>query len=175
MAIHTPKGPKGGQALASIGNNSKYVQEGNSLKVKIVKIHPDAVIPTTSYEGDVGYDVYAIEDIEIPYGYTREVKTGIAIQLPKGYYYTLNGRGSYGRSGTIIHRGVMDNGFRGEISVHIHNISTPESVKDTLKIKKGNKIAQITFHESITVNEWLLTDKLDESERGEKKHGSSGE
>ena len=34
------------------------------IKVKIKKLHPDAVIPSYSHDGDVGMDMTAIEQIE---------------------------------------------------------------------------------------------------------------
>ncbi|MEA3421820.1 MAG: hypothetical protein U9Q97_09135, partial [Acidobacteriota bacterium] len=75
-------------------------------KVKFKKLDPNAKIPSTAYEADVGYDVYAVEDVEIPYGTTREINIGIAIECPKNYYFTIETRGGHGKLGKVNHRGI---------------------------------------------------------------------
>ncbi len=149
----------------------------SKISVKIKKLCPDAITPTVSYKNDVGYDIYAVEDVEIPYGYTKEVKTGIALQLPEGYYCSVETRSGAGKAGKVNHRGIIDPDYRGEVSVFVRNISlNPDETKTktALEIKKGDRIAQLTFHKAIYVENFEVVNKLDETERGEKGHGSSG-
>jgi len=34
--------------------------------MKVKKLHPDAKIPTRAYSGDLGFDLYALEDTTLP-------------------------------------------------------------------------------------------------------------
>lgn len=53
----------------------------DTMKVKIKKLHPDAVIPTKATPQSIGYDLYVKQDICIEH--TRQVTPlGIAIELP---------------------------------------------------------------------------------------------
>lgn len=143
-------------------------------EVKVKKVDPNAIIPTTAYGEDVGYDVYALEDVDIPYGAVREIRTGLAFEPPTGYYFTVETRSCFGRAGKSIHHGIIDPGYRGEITIHIRNTATNTMVKDTLSIKRGEKIAQLVFHRAIYVQFTEVTE-LGVSERGEKNYGSSGQ
>ena len=58
--------------------------------MKVKRLHPNAKIPTRAYEGDLGFDLYAVEDVIVP-AINRsggipvvKIKTGIAIELPRG-------------------------------------------------------------------------------------------
>lgn len=144
------------------------------LIVKVKKLHPNAKLPTSVYAEDVGYDVYALENVRIPYGATREIETGIAIEPPTGYYFTVETRSSYGKAGKVAHRGIVDPNYRGDITVHMRNVSTNQDTKETMLIKKGDKIAQIVFHKTTYIAAFVEVAKLSETERGDKGHGSSG-
>lgn len=144
------------------------------LPVKIELLHPDAKVPTTAYKEDVGYDLYAVEDCEIPFGGCKDIPTGIAVQVPKGFYCTVETRSSTGRDGHAAHRGIIDPGYTGEITAFIRNVSTNSSVKAPKVIKRGDKIAQLTFHRAFYVK-FDVVDELDQTERGDSNCGSSDE
>ncbi len=87
------------------------------LKVKIKKLHPDAVIPKYSLKGDAGLDLTAIsvkigEESEIIY------HTGIAVEIPEGYVGLLFMRSSIYKKDLILTNavGVIDSNYRGEIT-----------------------------------------------------------
>lgn len=53
------------------------------LKVKL--LHPDAKLPTVAHPGsDLGYDLYAIEDVTLYPGKPVKVRTGVAVEGPQG-------------------------------------------------------------------------------------------
>ena len=146
--------------------------------------HPDAKMPTRAYEHDVGYDLYAIEDMIVPIGGVREVSTGIHIVTPPGIFPQINARSSFGKQGIIIHHGVMDPGYTGEISVWIMNVAQTltehifkaagnNSISTDFIIKKGDKIGQLLFHKAEYVDIEQISE-LPKTERGDKGHGSSG-
>lgn len=148
-------------------------------KVGIYLSHEDAKMPTRAYEHDVGYDLYAIEDVEIMPGTVQLVKTGVHLSLPDDVFAQINTRSSHGKVGVYSHHGVIDPGYTGEVSVWVMNVAA--EVEDTGVIKKnpflvekGNKIGQILFHKAYTP-EITQIKKLPETDRGDKGHGSSGQ
>jgi len=153
------------------------------LKLKVKRLHPEAILPTKAYKKDAGIDLYAIEDVVIPAGEKREVRTGIAVEIPEGYHIQLHTRSSYGKKDLRCHLGIIDQGYRNEISVWVFNhqlradhsclplgiLSTISSVE----IKKGDKVCQMIL---LPVPEVEIeeVEKLSDSERGMRGHGSSG-
>jgi len=142
--------------------------------VKCKLNHPDAKLPTQAYEYDAGFDLYAVENACIPYGRKGEVKTGVHFEIPPGYVGIVFTRGSMGKKGKVVHHGVIDSGFRGEVSVFVRNSVCDENgLASGLIITKGDKVAQIVFL-PIPKVKLIQVEELSESERGEKGFGSSG-
>jgi dUTP pyrophosphatase len=160
------------------------------MKLKIKKLHKDAIIPTRSNPTDSGLDLYSIEDIQIQQGQYKMVATGIAIQLPKPletnvYPYELgvNFRqlitweaqirpksGLAAKHGiTIVNSpGTVDNDYRGEIKIILRNEGS-----DIFYIKKGERIAQMVICPIVTP-EIIEVDELDDTKRGSGGFGSTG-
>ena len=87
------------------------------------KVKPNAIIPTKRDE-DAGYDIYACFDedyIVIPFGSTVRVPTGVAVAVSQNYYLNAAERGSTGSIGLKYSAGIIDSGFRGEISIFLTN------------------------------------------------------
>jgi len=148
-------------------------------KVGIYLAHEDAKMPTRSYKNDVGYDLYALEDVEIMPGTFKLVKTGVHLALPPNMFAQLNTRSSYGKSGIYIHHGVIDPGYTGELSVWVMNVAATEDENGVIRrepftVEKGHKVCQVLFHKAETP-EIELIDELPVTERGDKGHGSSGQ
>jgi dUTP diphosphatase len=156
------------------------------MKIKIKKLHPDAVIPKYAHAGDSGFDFVALEDIEVCSGETVLVKTGIAIAVPDGYELQVRPR-----SGTSLKTplrvsnspGTVDAGFRNEICVIITNTSTNHykayRYEDTsgcvnYTIKKGERVAQGVICPVVRVN-FEEVEELDDTVRGMDGFGSSGQ
>lgn len=144
-----------------------------NLTIKVKRLTPTAILPTKSYENDMGWDLYADGKGEraswtIPVGDVRTIGIGLAIELPKGWGAFLKARSSQGKSNIDIYGGVQDNGYRGEYGISIHN-SGPNSVT----YRPGDRIAQMVLipsPESVIVE----VDELSETDRGVKGFGSTG-
>lgn len=139
-------------------------------KLKIKKLHQDAVVPTQPDSGDAGYDLFALKETTITTGRVGKINTGIAIQIPDGYFAKIFDRSGFfttfmGSTGA----GVVDNGYRGEVIVCMMNSSNMP-----ITIQKGQKFAQMVLLPIISfpVEE---TDSLDDSERGDAGFGSTGQ
>ena len=142
-------------------------------KINIKKVRENAKIPTYGTEYAAGADLYACiekEEVFAP-GETKLIPTGISMAIPTGYVGLV-----YARSGLASKRGlapankvgVIDSDYRGEIFVALHNHSTEEKTID-----KEERIAQIVIAPYLKA-EFLETEELDETSRGEGRFGSTG-
>lgn len=146
------------------------------MKVNIKKLNSKANIPTYGSTEAAGLDLYAIIENEtsslfIPSSATVKINTGIAIEIPKGYFGAI-----YARSGLSIKNGlrpancvgVIDNDYRGEIIVALHNDSSEDYI-----INNGDRIAQIVITPYLTIEPNEVAE-LSDTERGEGGFGSTG-
>ena len=144
------------------------------LKLKCKKLDPESKLPSKAYKGDAGIDLYSIEDVVIPAGQMGEVKTGIAVEIPEGHHLQIHTRSSHGKKQSRCHLGIIDEGYRNEISIWMFNHHPPTpNLTGALDIKKGDKICQMLLLPTPEVN-IIEVDELSDSERGLKGHGSSG-
>lgn len=95
------------------------------MKIKIKKLHPDAVIPTYAKPGDAGMDLTAISEESIDNNgiFYTEYGTGIAVEIPKGYVGLIFPRSSIYKTGLVLSNsvGVIDSGYRGEIKFKFYD------------------------------------------------------
>ena len=145
------------------------IKPWNGHPVAVKKLDPTAVIPTRANAHDAGYDLYALEDLEIGPHNQKLVKTGISMAIPKGYVGLIWPRsGLAHKHGLDIFAGVIDSGYRGDIGVILYN-----SKLNHYKIKKGERIAQILF-QKVEGFDLVEVKDLEDSERGSGGFGSSG-
>ena len=86
------------------------------LRVKL--LDPEAKAPTVAHPGsDLGFDLYALEDVVLEPGVMVRVRTGIAVEGPEGYGFVLGDRSSMAARGVTYAGGRIDAGYRGEILV----------------------------------------------------------
>jgi dUTP pyrophosphatase len=133
--------------------------------------HADAKPPTRAYPGDAGFDLAAVDNVEIAGFDHLDIHLGVAIQWPKGMWGFLTGRSSTFRSlGLLVHPAVIDGGFRGELFALVRNM-TP----DPVRVEAGQRIAQIIpFPVLADGMEMWEVDELSPSERGTNGFGSTG-
>lgn len=141
--------------------------------VKIKKLDENAIIPTYGSQFAAGADLYAClgETVTINPHETLLIHTGIAMEIPTGFAGFV-----YARSGIATKRGlapankvgVIDSDYRGEIMVSLHNHS-----EEAQTIENGERIAQLVIAPYITAD-FILSDNLDETDRGEGGFGSTG-
>ena len=150
------------------------------MEVKIKKLYEDSILPTKAHATDAGYDLYAHSksydnDGNVVYG------SGVAMEIPQGYVGLVFPRSSNAKKDLILSNsvGVIDSGYRGEISFKFKPSSViekpdlayiPESIA---KYEIGERIGQIIIM-SYPEIEFIEVDKLSDSERGIGGYGSSG-
>lgn len=143
----------------------------------IKKLRPDAKLPTKAHPGDAGWDFYYCPDdsgLVAPVnmgGFAQySIPTGLSMAIPEGWCLVWFCRSGFAKNhGVLIHNGVIDSGFRGELFVVLR---VPDGGPD-IQLEAGTKLAQgllipVPFARPTEVF------TLPESSRGEQGWGSSG-
>ena len=136
------------------------------LKVKMLAC--TAKLPTKAHPSDAAFDLYADIGANIYPNTTVKVTTGIAVEIPDGYYAQILGRSGLASQGVHVTGGVIDSGYRGEWQVILHCTN-----KNGYEFKAGDKIAQFVLHE-VPQARIVVVEELSDTARGNKGFGSSG-
>ncbi len=136
------------------------------IKVKILK--EGAKMPTYAHPGDVGMDLYSLEDYVLYPDEKKIFYVGFALEFSNGYSAIVKDKSSFAVAGLHTNGGVFDAGYRGEYSVQLTNLS-----KAPFEISKGQKIAQLLII-PVEIAKLVEVSELSDSSRGEGKHGSTG-
>lgn len=143
-------------------------------KIKVKKLHPEAVMPKRACEGDAGYDLTAVSvDVErlSPAIFLVTYHTGLAFEIPDGMFGDVRPRSSIYKTGMFMSNscGVIDSGYRGEVLAKFYS-----ATDDMSKLYKvGDRIAQIIFT-GLPSTSLEQTDELSDTARGKGGYGSTG-
>lgn len=141
------------------------------LKVKIKKLHQNAVIPKYSNPGDAGLDltvttINSDNPDDVTYGF------GLSMEIPEGYVGLIFPRSSIKRTHLSLSNsvGVIDSGYRGEVMACFRKTHNFDPM---LKYHVGDRAAQIII---IPYPQVLFEEstELSDSVRGEGGYGSTG-
>jgi dUTP pyrophosphatase len=145
-----------------------------TMPLRYSKSNEDSVDPQYAYPTDSGFDLYSTEELTIePFGRVL-VPTGLHFDIPDGYEIQVRSK-----SGLALKQGLMvlnspgtvDQGYTGEVKAIIFN-----TTKETVKIEKGQKIAQAVVCPVVS-GKWLElieVDNIEDKERSDKGFGSTG-
>ena len=141
------------------------------MTVKFRKTDPSATLPSYAHPGDAGMDLCSVEELVIPRGERRLVRTGLAMRLPPGYEAQVRPRSGLAlkHGVTVLNSpGTIDEGYRGEIGVILVNLGD-----EPFGVCKGDRIAQMVVAPCARA-EIALVSELDSTERGAGGFGSTG-
>ena len=149
------------------------------MKLKIKKLHPDAVVPQYQTAGAACFDLHACqsvfdgEDSGLPVEFFEgsTFRTGLAVEIPEGYAMLIYSRSGHGfRSDTRLANavGILDSDYRGEILVRLFNDGDEPFI-----VRKGDRIAQAMIVPIPRV-ELEVVEELTTTERGTGGFGSTG-
>lgn len=138
--------------------------------IKIKKLHPEAKLPTYAHPGDVGMDLYSLDDYDLKPNERRIFPVGFALEFSEGYAAIVKDKSSLPmKAGLHTMGGVFDAGYRGEYNVNLINLG-----QEIYHIEKGDKIAQLVIY-PVIIADLEEVDSLTESSRGEGRFGSTGQ
>ena len=154
-----------------------FKRKDNTVKIKIKRLTETAKLPTKAHESDACFDLYVdIPDnietgIKIRPGETVKLSSGIATEIPHGYFAAI-----FPRSGLGINKnlrlpnctGIIDSDYRGEWVISLINDG-----KVNRTIYHGDRVAQFTILPipKVKIEE---VKELNDTERGSGGLGSTG-
>ena len=141
--------------------------------IRVMKLHPNAILPTYGTDEAAGADLYACldEPVTIEPGKTAWIPVGFAMEVPKGCAGLV-----YARSGMACKKGlapankvgVIDSDYRGPVTVVLYNHG---DVAQT--IAHGERIAQMVITPVLTPA-YIEAESLSDTDRGQGGFGSTG-
>lgn len=138
------------------------------MEIKIKKLHPETKLPTYAHPGDVGMDMYTVEEKTLQPGESHVFECGFAMEFPTGYAAIVKDKGSISKMGLHTFGGVYDAGYRGSYNAGLIN-----HTKKPITIEKGQKVAQLVIY-PVIIADLTEVDELSDSSRGDGKFGSTG-
>ncbi|MCW9034321.1 MAG: dUTP diphosphatase [Alphaproteobacteria bacterium] len=145
------------------------------VSVSVTKLPHGKDLPLPAYatEHSAGMDLLAAIESpeELMPGETKMIPTGISMALPVGFEAQVRPRsGLAAKHGiTVLNSpGTIDADYRGEVKVILTNLS-----KLAFSINRGTRIAQMVVA-PVTTAQWVETNELPETERGQGGFGSTG-
>ena len=142
------------------------------MRLPFKRLDPDAALPRQAHPGDAGLDLSSSLDVEVGPGERIMVPTGLAVAIPEGHAgLVLPRSGLASKQGLTLANapGLIDAGYRGEVTCAVVNLDRDQAVK----IRRGDRIAQLVIVALPELApEWA--EELPVSQRGEGGFGSSG-
>lgn len=143
------------------------------MDIKVKKLKENAIIPTRGSKYSAGLDLYACTStpVIIAPHQTIKVSTGLAIELPDGYFGAIAARSGLSTKQGLAPAnklGVCDSDYRGEYIVPLHNHSNEPQM-----INPMERIAQLIVLPYLPV-EFEEVGELTNTERGDCGFGSTG-
>ena len=136
------------------------------------RVDPTVPLPAYARAGDAALDLASNVDVELGAGERAMIPTGVAVAIPEGYAgLVLPRSGLASREGLTLSNspGLIDSGYRGELTCAVVNLDRDRSVK----ISRGQRIAQLLIVPVAAVDP-VWVEELPASERGEGGFGSTG-
>ncbi len=138
------------------------------MLLRFIRLTKDAKQPTKAHTQDAGFDIYCTS-VKKEKRYL-DYKTGICVDIPKGYVGLLFPRSSVTNKDMILGNcvGVVDSGYTGELSFRYKSLGEGNDVYSI-----GDRVGQLVIIElpSVKLKEVRT---LSKTKRGSKGYGSSG-
>lgn len=183
MAPHTAQKPE--DTRASIGDGTGGRQSDArrvdsrdwtgypaGVRVEFRKLDPAVALPRRARDGDAGLDLRANASLKVAPGERAMVPTGLSVALPPGHAGLVLPRSGLasGQGLTLANSpGLIDPGYRGEITCAVVNLDPVEPVE----IHVGDRIAQLLVVPYAEI-EPVEVAELPSSDRGTGGFGSTG-
>ncbi len=142
--------------------------------IKYKKLYPYAKPPFRAHFDDAGADLTAASMLWNGEYKVMEYGTGLAFEIPSGYYAELKPRSSIYKTGMILSNstGTLDASYRGEVLAKFYFVDNNESEKFYMI---GDRIIQMVIP-GVDPREIVFkeVETLTDTERGDCGYGSSG-
>ncbi len=139
------------------------------MELRIKKLNKETKLPTYAHPGDVGLDLYSMEELVLNPGQRHIFFVGFALEFPEGHAAIVKDKSGLPKNfGIHTMGGVFDAGYRGEYNVNLVNLGN-----EPYHIHKGDKIAQLVIF-PVVIAKLIEATELSDTSRGEGRFGSTG-
>ena len=137
------------------------------MRIRIKKLHQDAVIPRYAHFGDAAVDLVAVRKWEDEHGNVC-YGTGLAMEIPENHVGLLFPRSSVSKTNLRLCNavGVIDSGYRGEIMLKFDKNGDKE-------YEVGDRVGQLMLVPIPSI-QFVQVTNLPDSDRGIGGFGSTG-
>jgi len=137
------------------------------MRIRIKKLHEDAVVPKYAYFGDACVDLVAVRKWTDSYDRVC-YGTGIAIEIPEGHVGLLFPRSSISKKALRLANsvGVIDSGYRGEVIAKFDRLGPNQ-------YEVGERVVQLMLISNPSI-QFVEVPELRSSDRDVGGFGSSG-
>lgn len=113
-------------------------------------------LPSPGHPDDVAMDIPVAVETVVPARGNADVRTGIHVVPPDGYYFRVVGKGSSAGKNLYFTLEIIDPGYRGEVILRPGNASDED-----VTVPRGKCIAQL---ELVKINRsiWQQVERLEE-------------
>lgn len=146
------------------------------LKIKF-QLDPGAFMPFKAHDDDAGFDLCLKDDIELEEGVFKCIDTGVHFAIPAGWEGQIRPRSSTSKRYINVAFGTIDAGYTGTVGIYVRYIPSDfyrSLYGKHLKLKRGERIAQIVFNRVPYISLELGDVVNLQTERGANGFGSSG-
>ena len=143
------------------------------IKLVVMESTEGLNLPHYASEGAAGMDIEAAVDdpITLKPQERKAIPTGLMMAIPSGYEVQIRPRSglAFKQGLTVANApGTIDSDYRGEVKVILINLG-----EDDVTITRGMRIAQMIVA-PVTRGEFILSDTLEDTDRGSGGFGSTG-
>ncbi|MBO0721554.1 MAG: dUTP diphosphatase [Blastocatellia bacterium] len=139
------------------------------LRIQVKRLSEGARLPVHATDWAAGADLCCAEAFSLQAGERRLVPTGIALEIPRGYYGRVAPRSGLAvRHGIDTLAGIIDSDFRGELKVALINLG-----EQPVNFAAGERIAQLIIERAASCA-YTWSDELSTTERADGGFGSTG-
>ena len=138
------------------------------MRIRVKKVHPDAIIPRYVHFGDAAVDLVAVRKWEDDHGNIC-YGTGLAMEIPENHVGLLFPRSSVSKTNLRLANavGVIDSGYRGEVMLKF------DRVGGLTEYKVGDRVGQLMLVPIPSI-QFVQVTNLPQSDRGFGGFGSTG-
>lgn len=137
--------------------------------VRVKKLRESARLPQRATADAAGADLFCAEGCRLEPAERRLVPTGLALEIPAGFYGRVAPRSGLAvRHGIDVMAGVIDADYRGELQVLLVNLGDA-----TVSVQPGDRIAQLIIERTMPA-QYSWADVLQDTDRASGGFGSTG-
>lgn len=133
-----------------------------------VRLDEGAYLPERFHDTDAGADIRTPKQFVLAPHSSREVHTGVHVELPPNVAGMLKSKSGLNVNHGILSEGVIDEGFTGEIVVRLYNHSDRAHA-----FHKGDKVTQLVLV-PVLYPTYVESEEISGGARGDSGYGSTG-